>query len=223
MKLNKNTIETLKNFTEINPFIVLNPGSKQATLSPEKIIMAETELDQEFPVEFGVYDLSQFLSVVTSLDDPDVTFTDTTATINDGDILIEYLACGPNVGVRPPDSMNLPDPDFTFKLEADTLKRLMRAASSLGLGKFVIRARNGEVHGIVTNNRTGADGSNRATVKLGDLEDKSLDITVDFNRSNLVVLPGTYNVSVIDGMLGIFESEDGKRKYYISVESDESY
>ena len=64
MKLSEHTIEVLKNFAGINPNIVISPGQKLKTISEAKNILASAETTEDFPQEFGIYDLNEFLSVI---------------------------------------------------------------------------------------------------------------------------------------------------------------
>lgn len=63
MQVSNETIEVLKNFAGINPNIVISPGQKLKTISEAKNIMAEADITEDFPLEFGIYDLHEFLSV----------------------------------------------------------------------------------------------------------------------------------------------------------------
>ena len=49
MKLSKQTIEILKNFSSINMSVVLKPGSKIRTVSPQKTILAQAIVSETFP------------------------------------------------------------------------------------------------------------------------------------------------------------------------------
>jgi hypothetical protein len=63
MKLSNDTITVLKNFATINQGIYFKQGKTIKTVSPQKNIMAEVTVEEEFPIDFGVYDLNNFLSV----------------------------------------------------------------------------------------------------------------------------------------------------------------
>ena len=50
MKLSDNTLTILKNFAGINNSILVKQGTKLRTISVAKNILAEAEIDEEFPV-----------------------------------------------------------------------------------------------------------------------------------------------------------------------------
>lgn len=60
MKLSKTTIELLQNFATINGNLLLKAGTKIGTISEQKNIMANSTVAEEFPQDFGIYDLNEF-------------------------------------------------------------------------------------------------------------------------------------------------------------------
>ena len=64
MKLSNDTIDVLKNFSTINPNLVIEPGQSVQTISESKTIMAKSEIVEDFPNPVGIYDLNEFLSVL---------------------------------------------------------------------------------------------------------------------------------------------------------------
>ena len=64
MKLNQNTIETLKNFAGINTNILIKQGDELSTISTMRNIFAKAKVSDNFANEFGIYDLNEFLSAV---------------------------------------------------------------------------------------------------------------------------------------------------------------
>ena len=67
MKLSDKTINLLKNFSSINQSILIKEGNSIRTISVMKNILAEAKVPEEFPKDFGIYDLNQFLNAVSSL------------------------------------------------------------------------------------------------------------------------------------------------------------
>ena len=57
MKLSDKTLTILKNFAGINNSILVKEGTNLRTISVAKNILAEAEIKEEFPREFGIYDL----------------------------------------------------------------------------------------------------------------------------------------------------------------------
>ena len=76
MKLSDNTLTILKNFASINNSILVKEGNRLRTISVAKNILAEAEITEEFPRDFAVYDLNQFLNGLSLHQDPDLDFTE---------------------------------------------------------------------------------------------------------------------------------------------------
>ena len=66
MKLSDNTLTILKNFAGINNSILVKEGNKLRTISVAKNILAEADITEEFPRDFAIYDLNQFLNGLLS-------------------------------------------------------------------------------------------------------------------------------------------------------------
>ena len=70
MKLSDKTIKVLKNFSSINQSMLFRTGSIIRTKSTTDTIAAQAVVEEMFPFEFGIYDLNQFLGVVSLFDEP---------------------------------------------------------------------------------------------------------------------------------------------------------
>ena len=65
MKLSNETVDVLKNFSTINQNILVKEGTKLRTMSTMKNILGEAVIPESFIKEFGIYDLNEFLGVLT--------------------------------------------------------------------------------------------------------------------------------------------------------------
>ena len=74
MKLSNETVSVLKNFSTINQNLVIKGGNKIATMSAMKNIVAKAEVLEEFPQEFAIYDLNEFLSAISLFSKPELEF-----------------------------------------------------------------------------------------------------------------------------------------------------
>ena len=74
MKLSDNTLSVLKNFSTINQSILFKQGTKLRTISVMKNILAEVQLKEELPKDFGIYDLNQFLNGMGLHQSPELDF-----------------------------------------------------------------------------------------------------------------------------------------------------
>ena len=74
MKLTQKTFSILKNFSSINQSLYVTKGNVLRTMSEMKSVMAEAEIQEMFPQDFGIYDLNQFLGVLSLFEEPDLDF-----------------------------------------------------------------------------------------------------------------------------------------------------
>jgi hypothetical protein len=142
MKLSTETISVLKNFGAINQGIMFKKGKTLKTVSSHKNILAEVTIKEDIPAEFGVYDLNNFLSVVSlHKDDPSFEFDEKHVVIcgNKGRSKIKYRFCEPTMIVTPPEkALVMPDPEINFALTAEDFDWILRAASVLSSPQIAI-------------------------------------------------------------------------------------
>ena len=221
MKLSDKTLSVLKNFSTINQSILFKQGSKLRTISVMKNILAEATIDEELPKDFGIYDLSQFLNINTTLfQSPELDFE------NDGYVMIRegrqrqrFFFADPSVIVTPPDkSLELPTEDVSFELKTDQLDRLLKAAAISQLPDLCVVGENGAVKLLVRDKKN--DTSNDYSVTVGET-DKTFSF--NFKVENIKILPGTYNVVVSSKLLSKFTSTNHDLTYYIALEPDSTF
>ena len=216
MKLSENTLSVLKNFSSINSGIVLQKGNVQKTMSPEKSILVEAEIEDALPEQFGIYDLNQFLGNVSTLKNPELTFSENSVLMDDGDITFNYYSCSPNLIVSPPDKeLKLKQVDVSFNLTNANLSKLLRLAAMNNLTHLSVVGKNGEIR-LQTHEKAN-DTSNYASFKLNDYAGE--DFSASFKVENIKLIPGDYDVEMQLGAFAKFVSKNSKIKYFIALES----
>lgn len=215
MKLSENTITTLKNFANINSSMWFKPGTKQRSIDINDFVAATATME-EFPKEFCIYDLNQFLSNISTLNDPDLVFQDNYLTMSDGKITLKYFYCSPMLLKEiPDDEIVIDNPDLTFRLDQDIYQKLIKLANMNNLTNLTFSANKGKLTCSVSDPKNSDAGN--ASYEIGDVDsDKKLSIS--FNIDNLLLLPNNYNVSISEGNFGLFEAKDGALQYLIASE-----
>ena len=96
-----------------------------------KNILAEATIDEDFPKDFGIYDLNQFLNGVSLHQSAELDFqNDSYVVIREGRSRSKYFFADPNVIVTPPEkSIALPSEDVCFTLDTKELDKLLKAAA----------------------------------------------------------------------------------------------
>ena len=221
MKLSDKTLSVLKNFSSINQSILFKKGNKLRTISVMKNILAEATVSEEFSKDFGIYDLSQFLNVNTTLfNSPELDFgNDGYVVIREGRSKQRFFFADPNVIVTPPDKeITLPSEDVSFELSTDQLDRLLKAAAISQLPDLSAVGENGVVKLVVRDKKN--DTSNDFAIVVGETD---TEFSFNFKVENIKVLPGTYDVVVSQKLLSRFTSKNQDLTYYIALEPDSTF
>ena len=219
MKLNQTTQDILKNFSEINTNILIKPGSELNTISTMKNILAKATINDSFDKEFGIYDLNEFLSVVSSLDKPELTLQEKHMTISaEGSrSKVKYFYSDPSVIVSPTKEVNMPESDVTFTLSESNLAQLRKMAAILSSPDLaLIGTKDGDVVLKVCDKKN--DTSNKFDIIVG--ENATANYTFYFKVENLKMISGDYDVAVSSKSIAHFTNTKLPIEYWIALEPD---
>ena len=222
MKLSDKTINLLKNFSNINQSLLFKQGNKLSTISVMKNILAEATVEEEFPKDFGIYDLPQFLnSVVVLYNNAEFDFAnDNHVVIKEGRMRSKYFFADPSVIVTPPqeEKITLPSEDVTFEVSTEQLDKLLKAASLYQLSDLAVVGGDGVVKLLVRDKKN--DASNDFSIVVGETNDV---FSFNFKVENIKILPGNYEVVVSSKLLSRFTSKNQDLTYYIALEPDSTF
>ena len=215
MKLSDNALAILKNFAGINNSILVKEGNKLRTISVAKNILAEAEIKEEFPRDFAIYDLNQFLNGLSLHQDPDLDFQqDTYLSIKEGKRRVKYFFADPNVIIAPPEKdITLPTQDVCFQMDSVTLEKLTKAAAVYQLPDFSVIGEAGVIKLVVRDKKN--DTSNEYAIVVGETD---AEFTFNFKVENIKIIPGAYDVVVSSKLLSQFTNTQHNLKYYIALE-----
>tara|TARA_B100001093_G_C26537969_1_gene888915 strand:- start:84 stop:749 length:666 start_codon:yes stop_codon:yes gene_type:complete len=220
MKLSDNTLNILKNFAGINNSILVKKGTQLRTISVAKNILAEAQIGEEFPRDFAIYDLNQFLNGLGLHQDPEMDFSpDSFLSIREGKRRVKYFYADPNVIISPPDKeITLPSEDIRFQLESTSLDKLLKAAAVYQLPDLSAVGGDGVVKLVVRDKKN--DTSNEFAVVVGETDKV---FSFNFKVENIKIIPGAYDVVVSSKLLSRFSNTNHDLKYYIALEPDSSF
>lgn len=220
MKLSDNALAILKNFAGINNSILVKQGNKLRTISVAKNILAEAEIKEDFPRDFAIYDLNQFLNGLSLHQDPDLDFNqDSYLSIKEGKRRVKYFFADPNVIIAPPEKeITLPSQDVCFQLDSVTLDKLVKAAAVYQLPDMSAIGENGVIKLVVRDKKN--DTSNEYAIVVGETSD---EFEFNFKVENIKIIPGAYEVVVSSKLLSQFTNTQHNLKYYIALEPDSTF
>ena len=220
MKLSEKTLTVLKNFAGINNSILVKQGTQLRTMSVAKNILAEANIEEDFPRQFGVYDLNQFLNGLSLHQDPEMDFTEESyLTIREGRRKAKYFFADPQVIISPPDKqITLPSEDVHFQLESTSLEKILKAAAIYQLPDLCVVGEAGVVKLVVRDKKN--DTSNSYAVDVGETDK---EFSFNFKVENIKIIPGAYDVVVSSKLLSRFTNSQFNLTYYIALEPDSTF
>ncbi len=222
MELTEKTMQVLKNYATINPNIVITEGNVIKTVSEAKNVLSSVELDVSFPQTFGIYELSEFLSVLSLVDSPRLKFEDTYVLVTDsaGRSRIKYFYSDIDMLTTPSKDIIMPETEVKFTLDSATLSSIKRAASVLGHTEMSVSASDGVVSlSVIDNNdRT----SNVYSIDVdGTFSEEKFNFI--FNISNLKMIDGDYEVGISKKLISHFVNKENGIEYWCALEKSSTY
>lgn len=221
MKISSQTLSILKNFASINGNILVRAGSTLSTISPQKNILASAVVAENFPTQFAIYDLGQFLGAVSLFEDPDFNFTDKYVTISNGARSIRYWFAEPSMIIAAPDKkLSLPSEDVVFDASATSIQEVLKAASVLQAPEIAVVSDGATNTQLVATNVKN-DTSNEYHVDVGQVNANKFRMV--FKSENLKLINGDYKVSVSAKGMGRFHNEKAGLEYFIATEASSKF
>ncbi len=222
MRFDRDTLDVLRNFSEINSGLLFRKGSKQATVSLGKTLIGISHFPIEIPKSFAIYELNKFLGILSLIDDPEIDFSDDSYIVikNDKGVQVDYRVSEPRMIHSWPEDKEekLASVDATFDLPKETWNKFNKSSSLLSADDMLVEAKDGLI-----------------TLKTHNLEDKkassaSFDVGTSKSNFNLIfktnlmtIMPGNYLVEVCRNKLTRWTNKDKNVIYYISSDKSSTF
>ena len=223
MKLSKHTLSMLKNFSDINMSIEIKEGNILRTVSVQKNILAQAEIEDSFPQDFAIYELNRFLGAVSLFDDPEFQFNGKSANIGTNTHSVDYVYCDPSMIVTPPENnITFPEPEVKFTLSQDALSQIMKASNVLGTPEIAIE---GGPHPNDVIRLKALDVNNDSTDTFKIVLDERSDnkFMFVFKTENMKMIPGNYDVEISSKGISHFTLQGQKLEYWIATEASSTF
>jgi hypothetical protein len=217
MKISSETIALLKTFSSINTNLVLRKGSTLSTISGLKNVYASADVPEDFPVDYAIYDLPEFLSVLSLFKDADVTFDEKVAVIKEGKSAIRYYAADISLLVLPEKPMTFVDPLVEFILPQATLTTALKTAGALRSADIAFEGDGENIYVVVADLKN--PNANSFRVVVGET-DKTF--RANLKVENLKMSPGEYKVGLTKRKIK-FENTSQKVTFYTALETTSSF
>lgn len=217
MKFSEQTLTVLKSFSTINKSIMMEPGNRLKTITPEKTLIAEAVITDEIPSHACIYDLSRFLSIVGLYSDPDVQFHDKYFTISEGRRKTKYVFADQSMIHTPPNKeIKIPSKDVEIDVSWEDLQSVIKAAGVLQFNEIAFVGEQGKCYlrAIDSTNPT-ADAFG---IEIGESNDT---FTLIIKTENVKLLPRDYQVTLCAKGISRFSCEDVT--YFIGIDTKSTF
>lgn len=219
MKISKETLAILKNFSGINSNIMFKAGSRLATISPQKNVMAEVTVPEVFPKDFGIYDLSEFLAVVSSIEDSEIEIGDSTVVVGAGSRAFDYQIADKNVLTLPPEKkITFPTPDIEFVLTNESLTGALRSAAIIKATDLSIVGAKGKL--LITAGDLKNPLSSKYKEVLGETD---LEFQANIKVDNIKMIHQDYKVSISSKKISRWVATTNDMTIFVALESTSTF
>jgi hypothetical protein len=213
-------MEVIRNFGTINQNLVFRKGNVLRTIADAKNVLAQATLDEEFPQDFGIYDVNEFIGAFNLIEDGTVHYQDKHMVIANGRSSINYFYSDIDMLTNPPEKdLEIPTPEVTFTLTQETLSQLRKASSALGHKSVIIGSTEDESVTLSIVDPKNAT-SNVYTVEVEGVWHSLSNTRLSINIDNLKLLPGDYSVEVSSKLISKFTNVSKQLQYWIALEKN---
>ena len=223
MKISDKTFELLKNYSAINKSLKVAAGNTLSTIAEQENIIATASVEEKFPKDFAIWDLSQFLGLFSLFRQGEIEFKKDHMILSSGATKAKYVYADPGmVTTAPAEGVKIDDYEVETEITKDDLKKLLNGANQLNLEEIYIRSESGstsiEAAAVNPKNPT----SNEFIVHLGDKAPKDSRFNFIVRVENIKFIPNDYTVSLALQVLK-FAAKDGSVQYWVAPEDKSKY
>lgn len=221
MKLSESTTNVLKNFSTINQGIQIKPGTTIRTISKLQNVMAKATVPDTFGDEIVIYDLNRFLSLITSLDSPDISVNSEkkNLTITSGSSKTVYGLSDESMIIAPPSKeIKVENAEVNFKLTKENFAQVLKMSGILGLPNIAVVGDGTDISICTLDVKN--DESDNFSINVGQTNARFKFI---FATENLKMIPGTYDVSISSKGITHFKHEKDAIEYWVANEAGSKY
>lgn len=217
MQLSLQTLNILKNFSTINPSIVIKPGNVLTTISPSKTILAKATVPDNFSNLFGVYALNRFLSSLSLFEKPELDFGESSVRISDGAKVSTYHYSDPSIILVPPEKdIKLPSIDAECKLTNKDIQSVLKALGVLDLPEIAVVGDGDRISLQAIDSKNSSSDTYSVDVGESDRVFRAV-----FRSENLKMIEGDYTLKVSAKGISQFIGTDVT--YWIAIEASSQF
>lgn len=219
MKISKRTVDIISSIKSLNQGLVIKQGNYiKAKKEKGTMPIVIAKVDEEFPRDFAVYNITRISQLLSMMDEPELKFEDQHLMITDKNRSKAKIAYAPERLIDAPDyemDVELPSVDFEVKVNQQMIKRITQATQQFQ-GAEVAFIGNGSVITLQTYNTKKSTGE-YFSYEVGET-DKFFKFVINAEYLNFINDDYTVRAS----LRGIIEflSSDGNLQYFMTAHDD---
>lgn len=209
MKLTQNTRAILQNFSKINNIILIEKGNEIKIKRSSGDLIAVYECEETFDGEVGIYDLSSFLSLLSTVNNPELEITEENIVIvGDSSNSIVYRQAAKGIIQKAAINKKIdPGAKYTniarFSLTSEQLKKILDAARILKHENIEMQfSPDGKhVRFVVYDPKNPTSNMYRQTFELESGESSEDGKSFSYKTELFVMISGDYDITVYENGL----------------------
>ena len=185
-----------------------------------KNILATAGVEEDFPQDIAIYDLSEFLGMMSLFNKPTFAFDDKSMTISEEGTSTKskYFFADASILTVPQKDVKMPETEVEFTLTEADLVKVKKAAAMLQLPDISVKSHGHDIMMSAVDKKN--DTANTYGVKVGET-DKEFDF--HFKTEHLKMLPGDYNVAISSKLISTFKHKTKDLQYWVALENTSKY
>lgn len=220
MQLSEDTINLLTNFGTINSNIVLRPGQQLKTISEAKNILAMANIVEDFPTDMGIYDLNEFLSTHSLVEDATLMFEENSVQISNNTNKVKFYFAEPSILTTPDKDITMPEAEVNITLTEEILSKTKKAASVLGHLDVAIVGTDESISVQVLDTKD--TSANTFETDLGP-NPTGHKFSFVMNISNMKIIDGEYDVQISSKLISKWTNKNRPVSYFIALEKSSTF
>jgi hypothetical protein len=185
-----------------------------------KNILATAGVEEEFPQDIAIYDLSEFLGMLSLFNKPVFDFDEKHMTINEEGTSTKskYYFADESILTTPQKDVKMPATEVEFTLTETDLSKVKKAASMLQLPDIAVKSVGNDIIMSAIDKKN--DTANTYDVKVGTTDKK---FVFHFKTEHFKMLPGDYTVLISSKLISNFRHKNKTVQYWIALENTSKY
>lgn len=221
MKISDRTLQILTNMGTLHKSVVFKAGNvilHKPSDSSNPLIKASVE--EKFPVDFQIYDISKFVNLVKMFDEPDLEISEYVVRIRDANGREAEIKCADLQTLRGAPNYNtmvrLPTIDAEFTVPEGDWKALQKSSSIVDAPQMAFIGDGSRIRLSTFDVYNG--GNDKFSMEVGDT---THNFKMIIDTAMLKLLPGDYNVKL--SFKGVAELSTYDLTYWVAANEKSKY